>query len=66
MMGFLVIVWLVWVSRFQAADTNIGLFLVPGKMLDFAQARTVFADVHRRFVGEHALIGVGFDKFSDP
>src|SRR5580704_14443876 len=54
------------VAAAVAAHADIGLFGMRNKTFEHAQPRADLADPGAGLVGEHFLIGAGFEEFADP
>src|ERR1700738_5440159 len=49
-----------------AAHAYVRLLGVAEEAFQHAQARAIFADLRACLIGEHLLIGAGFEKLADP
>ena len=49
-----------------SSHTQVGLFLMPSKTLELTEPGAVFSDFDGCLVGQHFLIGAGFDVFPAP
>lgn len=50
----------------KAPHADIGLLHVSGEVLERTEPRADFADLHRGFIGEDALLAVRLDELADP